>query len=78
MPQERPNLQRNRGPVCCPPEECYPGGLTDGRGPIAASAEGANRGEKGAFSETPSYAVCETALVDCARSARLWADDRFL
>ena len=38
----------------CPPEECYPGALTDGRSPIAASAEGANRGVRhssGAFSD---------------------------
>ena len=62
----------------CPLEKCYPGALTEARSPIAASAEGANRGEKGAFSETPPYAVCETAVVICARSARLWAENGFL
>jgi len=32
------------GSGTCPPEECYPGALTEGRSPIAVSAEGANRG----------------------------------
>jgi len=60
------------------PEQSYPGALTDVRSPIVASADDANRGEKGAFWETPLCAVCETAVVNYARRARLWAEDRFL
>ena len=51
--------------------------LSDGRSPVAAGVEGANRREKDAFSEVPPQAVCETAVVICARTARLWEENRF-
>ena len=71
-------IGRGDGPGGCPPEKCYPDALTDGRSAIKASADDANRGEKGAFWETPPYAVCETAVVNYARRARLWAENGFL
>ena len=39
---------------------------------------GGREREEGAFSESPPYAVCETAVVTCARTARLWEENRLL
>ena len=52
----------------CPPEECYPGTLSDGRSPIAASAEGGNRGESRVFGESCPCRVRNGCGELCAQS----------